>query len=85
MWILNGMTLAHKWNLLQLTLESSMRSSTYLLALRICANLSRVLGVTAIMMTKTWTILPFNLFSTEDMEEEKGDEKKKTHKIEENQ
>lgn len=72
MWILNGMTLAHKWNLLQLTLESSMRSSTYLLALRICANLSRVLGVTAIMITKTWTI--FNLFSTEDMEEEEGDE-----------
>ena len=51
-----------------------MRSSTYLLALRVCANLSRVLGVTAIMITKTWTILPFNLFSTEDMEEEKGDE-----------
>ena len=49
-----------------------MRSSTYLLALRICANLSRVLGVTAIMITKTWTI--FNLFSTEDMEEEEGDE-----------
>ena len=49
-----------------------MRSSTYLLALHICANLSRVLGVTAIMITKTWTI--FNLFSTEDMEEEEGDE-----------